>query len=228
MSTPKKTASSETAAVPAVNYTATAQERIDELRRWREQIPHFLIPATPDATQRLSTAASVPPEFIELTSIATANHRPLVRAEARTPDEVRGLAGYADAYAPLVDELEALAKFIRYSTTAARNTAGTRPSRPTPWLCACPNARRPPTSLPTSPTCAAPSTAAASRRRRPRRKGPPPERPKPQRRPERRRSRSSNQVSQVDPRGRVARRARVFWGGERRTRGAMLTLHLPS
>jgi hypothetical protein len=124
VSTQKKIGSTETAAVPAVNYTATAQERIDELRRWREQIPHFAVPATADAMQRLSPVASLPPEFIELTSIATANHKPLVRAEARTPDEVRGLAGYADSYAPLADELEALAKFIRYSTTAARNAAG--------------------------------------------------------------------------------------------------------
>jgi hypothetical protein len=124
VSTRKKNQSTETAAVPAVSYTATAQQRIEELHRWREQIPHFVIPATADATQKLSTAASVPPEFIELTSIATANHKPLVRAEARTPDEVRGLAGYAEAYSPLADELQALAKFIRYSTTAARNEAG--------------------------------------------------------------------------------------------------------
>ena len=32
---------------------------------------------------------------------------------------------YADAYVPLADELEALAQFIRYSTTAARSQAGT-------------------------------------------------------------------------------------------------------
>jgi hypothetical protein len=124
MSTSKKIESTETAVVPAGSYTAIAQERIEELRRWREQIPHFAIPASADATQRLSRAASLPPEFIELTSVATANHRPLVRAEARTPDEVRDLASYGDAFAPLPDELEALAKFIRYSTTAARNTAG--------------------------------------------------------------------------------------------------------
>jgi hypothetical protein len=124
MSTTKKLESTETPTVPAAGYTATAQERIEELRRWREQIPHFAIPETANATRLLSSAASVPPEFIELTSIATANHRPLVRVEARTPDEVRDLAGYADAYTPLADELEALAKFIRYSTMAARNEAG--------------------------------------------------------------------------------------------------------
>ncbi|HYK02925.1 MAG TPA: hypothetical protein VE974_14285 [Thermoanaerobaculia bacterium] len=112
------------APVPVASYTTTAQERIAELRRWRDQIPHFAIPATPDAMQRLSTAASLPPEFIELTSIATANNKPLVRVEALTPDEIRDLAAYADAYSPLADELEAFAKFVRYSTTAARNTAG--------------------------------------------------------------------------------------------------------
>jgi hypothetical protein len=35
------------------------------------------------------------------------------------------LVAYAGAYVPLADELEALAQFIRYSTTAARNLAGT-------------------------------------------------------------------------------------------------------
>jgi hypothetical protein len=34
------------------------------------------------------------------------------------------LVAYGDAYIPLAEELEALAQFIRYSTTAARNLAG--------------------------------------------------------------------------------------------------------
>jgi hypothetical protein len=124
VTTHQKIESTETTPVPAVSHTLTAQERIEELRRWREQIPHFAVPETADAMQRLSSVASLPPEFIELTSIATANNKPLVRAETLTPDEVRDLATFADAYNPLADELEALAKFIRYSTTAARNTAG--------------------------------------------------------------------------------------------------------
>jgi alkylhydroperoxidase family enzyme len=82
------------------------------------------MPPTPDATIRLSNVASVPAVFIELTSIAVANHMALVRAEGRTPEQVRDLVAYADAYGPLSDELEALAKFVRYSTTVARNIAG--------------------------------------------------------------------------------------------------------
>jgi hypothetical protein len=56
--------------------------------------------------------------------MAIANQTALVRTEGATPAEVRDLVSYADAYLPLADELEALAQFIRYSATAARNKAG--------------------------------------------------------------------------------------------------------
>ena len=106
-------------------HAQTAQLRLEELRQWREQIPRFAIPETVDATRRLSSAASVPFVFIELTNVAVANQTALVRADGTPPAEVRDLVAYADAYVPLADELEALAHFIRYSTTAARNQAGT-------------------------------------------------------------------------------------------------------
>ncbi|HYC93562.1 MAG TPA: hypothetical protein VEO54_30430 [Thermoanaerobaculia bacterium] len=124
MSTHGKAVSTATATVPSINYAEAAQERIQELRRWREQIPHFITPETTDATKRLSSAASVPAAFIELTNLALANHMPLVRAEGATPAQVRDLVAYAEAFGPLADELEALAHFMRYSATAARNAAG--------------------------------------------------------------------------------------------------------
>jgi hypothetical protein len=111
--------------VPVTTHTDAAQERMEELRRWREQIPRFLIPPTSDATQRLSAAAAVPPEFIELTNVAVANQTAMVRGEGMSPAETRDLVAYSDAYNPLADELEALAHFIRYSTKAARHRAGT-------------------------------------------------------------------------------------------------------
>jgi hypothetical protein len=107
------------------NHTEAAQLRVEELRKWREQIPRFAVPETADATRRLSQAASISPVFIELTNIAVANQTALVRADGTPPAEIRDLVAYADAYVPLADELEALAQFIRYSTTAARNLAGT-------------------------------------------------------------------------------------------------------
>ena len=106
-------------------HAETAQLRIEELRRWRDQIPRFAIPETPDARRKLATAASVSPVFIELTNVAVANQTALVRVDGAPPAEVRDLVSYSDAYVPLADELEALAQFIRYSTTAARNLAGT-------------------------------------------------------------------------------------------------------
>jgi hypothetical protein len=124
MSTNEKDVSTEVTTVTTGNHAETAQERVLELRRWREQIPHFIIPETPDATVRLTSAASVPVAFIELTNVTVANQPVLVRAEGLTPAQIRDLLDYAEAYGPLPDELEALAKFIRHSTAFARNTAG--------------------------------------------------------------------------------------------------------
>lgn len=106
-------------------HAEAAQLRLEELRKWREQIPRFAIPETTDATRRLSPAAAVSAVFIELTNVAVANQTALVRADGVPPAEVRDLVAYADAYVPVADELEALAQFIRYSATSARNLAGT-------------------------------------------------------------------------------------------------------
>jgi len=107
-----------------ISHAEAAQQRVQELRRWRELIPHFVMPASIDATRRLIPAASVSPEFIELTNVAVANQPALVRNEGITPAEVRDLVSYADAYGPLVDEHEAFAQHLRHSVTAARNLAG--------------------------------------------------------------------------------------------------------
>ena len=107
------------------NHAQTAQLRLEELRQWREQIPRFAIPETTDATRRLSQAAAISQVFIELTTVAVANQVALVRADGTPPAEIRDLVAFADAYGPLADELEAEAHFLRYSTTAARNLAGT-------------------------------------------------------------------------------------------------------
>jgi predicted metal-dependent phosphoesterase TrpH len=118
-------------AIAATNIASTnihaeaAQLRLEELRKWREQIPRFAIPETADATQRLTPAALVSPVFIELTNVAVTNQTALVRADSTPPAEIRDLVAYADAYVPVADQLEAEAHFIRYSTTAARNVAGT-------------------------------------------------------------------------------------------------------
>jgi len=120
MSTQEKEKEKET----TTTHTEAAQARLQDLRLLRELIPRFVIPTSPKETNRLSAAASVPPEFVELTAVATANEKALMRGDSPLPAETRDLMGYADAYSPVADELEALAQFVRHSVTAARNKAG--------------------------------------------------------------------------------------------------------
>ena len=109
------------AAVTNGIHAEEAQQCVTIVRTLRER---FLIPSSQDETARLRSAASVPPEFIELTNIAVANEQSLVRGGAVTPAEVRDSLAYADAFDPFADELEALVQFVRHTVTAARNKAG--------------------------------------------------------------------------------------------------------
>ncbi|HEX9983509.1 MAG TPA: hypothetical protein VGF69_09605 [Thermoanaerobaculia bacterium] len=106
------------------NYRDEAQVRLQQLREIREAVPHFTIPETRDARRRMSVVAAVPPEFIELATVAVANQKGLARVDGASPAEVYDWMNYADAFSPLADELEALAQFVRYSVTVARNKAG--------------------------------------------------------------------------------------------------------
>jgi hypothetical protein len=109
---------------PTTSHPAAAQALLQELRQMRDRIPRFAFPTSPQEAKRLTPAASVPPEFVELTAVAIANENALVRGVGPTPAEIRDLTSYADSYDPLADELEAMAQFIRHSVRAARNQAG--------------------------------------------------------------------------------------------------------
>lgn len=106
------------------SYTDSAQARVDEIRAMRQLIPNFVIPASTSANRRLASAASLPQPFIELAAMAVKNSAALVRGTGVDPAQLRDLMNFAEAYAPLADELEALAQFIRHSVTTARNKAG--------------------------------------------------------------------------------------------------------
>jgi hypothetical protein len=105
-------------------YTDAAQTLVDQVRAMREQIPNFVVPATRGETQRMSAAASVPQAFVELTAVAVTNSSTLVRGGSADPARTRDRMSFARAYDPFADELETLAQFVRHSTTAARNGAG--------------------------------------------------------------------------------------------------------
>ena len=105
-------------------HSENAQARVEEIRAMRQKIPNFVFPTVKGEHRRLTNAASVPPELIELTAVAMKNSAALVRGESTGPDGLRDLLAYADAYAPLADELEALASFVRHSVASAKNKAG--------------------------------------------------------------------------------------------------------
>jgi len=107
-----------------VNHLVQAQARIDELRAMSQMIPNFTIPTTANATQRLTSVASLPPEFIDVTAMAVSNSAVLVRGGAADPSAIRDWMAYAEAYGHVADEHDAQSAFIRHSITAAKNRAG--------------------------------------------------------------------------------------------------------
>ncbi len=105
-------------------HSDAAQARVEEIRAVGRQIPNVVIPTSRDERRKLARAASIPPEFIERVAVAVKNNAALIRGGGPKPEETRDLMSYAEAYAPVADELEALAHFVRHSVTAARNRAG--------------------------------------------------------------------------------------------------------
>jgi len=110
-----------TIAAPSI-HTEGAEARLQELRVMRETIPNFVIP-TKGETQRLASAASVPPEFVELTA-ALVKRGDTLGTGSPGADIIRDRMTFADAYGPVADEFDAMAQFLRHSIVAARNEAG--------------------------------------------------------------------------------------------------------
>ena len=107
-----------------IDHNLEAQARIEELRAMRQAIPNFTIPTSPDATQRLSTAASLPPEFVQTATVALRNSTALTRVGGVHSSAIGDWMSFAEAYLGVADEHEANAHFIRHSIAAAKNRAG--------------------------------------------------------------------------------------------------------
>ena len=56
--------------------------------------------------------------------MAVTNSKPLVRGGSADPAQTRDQMSMGEAFLPVADELEALATFIRHSSTATKNKAG--------------------------------------------------------------------------------------------------------
>jgi len=97
---------------------------IDEIRGLKDRIPNFVIPESKSVGQRLGLAASVPLAFLNLAALAIRNFVELARGGNSGPSRIHDLASFAEAFAPLADELEAMALFVRHTVRLARNNAG--------------------------------------------------------------------------------------------------------
>jgi len=117
-------ATNEVPISPEQSHVDSAQARIEELRAMRQKIPNLVIPVSKAAGRRLVSTASIPKKFVELTAVAVKNNTTLVRPAGQDLERDRDLITYAEAYAPVADELEALAHFIRHSIAAARSKVG--------------------------------------------------------------------------------------------------------
>src|SRR5947199_10406859 len=91
------------------SHADSAQARIEEIRAMRAKIPNLVIPTSKGAGRRLTRSASVPKPFVELTTVAVKNNESLVRSTGQDLAQERDLISYAEAYAPVAEEMEALA-----------------------------------------------------------------------------------------------------------------------
>ena len=109
---------------PQTSYRDAALAIIDDVRGLKERVPNFVIPESKAASQKLARAASVPQQFVDLTELAIRNNEELTRGGNSGQDLIHDLSSYAGAFAPVADELEAMALFIRHSVRSARHKAG--------------------------------------------------------------------------------------------------------
>lgn len=160
----------------AAARTAAAQEAIAKVRAMRDEIPDFTSAAFLGDGRLLTAAAQVSPGFVERTNVAVTNIPLLGREGALDPAVSRDLMTFADAYAPLADELEALALHVRHSVASARNKAGS--DALTTYALAQRLAKRPETAAALAPHVQD-MRDALGRRRKPKQPASPPSAPQP-------------------------------------------------
>jgi len=109
--------------VTETSYRGAATEHLERLRSLRDTIPNFVTPTGVDPLNRLCQAAAVPPEFIEL-SVVVAKKAEALGVGGPDTNRMRDQLAYADAFGPVADEYDSIARLLRHSVVAARNNAG--------------------------------------------------------------------------------------------------------
>src|SRR5229473_1457900 len=81
------------------------------------------VPVTPPQPSYMDAAVAIIDEIRGLKD-RIRNYVELARGGNTSPAQIHDLASFAEAFAPLADELEAMALFVRHTVRAARNKAG--------------------------------------------------------------------------------------------------------
>src|SRR5260370_16335098 len=107
MSNQKDLVSTNEVPVTPTNHIDAAQALVVEIRAMRQQIPNLVTTATELDIKRLVPAASVPPKFVELTSVAVKNS-PEPVGPGLAADDIPDPTIYPHTYLPVPDALHAL------------------------------------------------------------------------------------------------------------------------
>jgi hypothetical protein len=106
------------------SQSAAAALVLQHLRSLHAQIPGFQQPASNAEQQRLISNAGVSQDYLESACVMLESSPALAAATAIDPARVREAVRFAAAYEPVADELEALARAVRYTILVRRDAAG--------------------------------------------------------------------------------------------------------
>jgi hypothetical protein len=109
--------------IPSVSRTQEAQAMLARVEAWLAEIPTFSFPLDPANRRAMAVARSIPPEFVEQTTVAASGIGELSRG-GTTPEETRDLVSYAIAFSPVADAIDRLAASMRHSVDTAKAKAG--------------------------------------------------------------------------------------------------------
>ncbi len=106
-----------------ISPTEAARALLVQIRALQASVNGFTFSRTPDP-RTLNSAASVPPAFLEAVAVALDASPHLATASRVEAAELRSAATYANAFTPVAEELELMARAVRYTLAIHRSRAG--------------------------------------------------------------------------------------------------------
>jgi hypothetical protein len=106
-----------------VSPTDAARALLVQIRSLQASVNGFTFSRTPDP-RSLNSAGSVPPAFLEAVAVALDASPELAAACKVAASEIRSDAVYVNAFTPVAEELELMARAVRHTLAIHRNETG--------------------------------------------------------------------------------------------------------